>query len=359
MHRIGHVGGGEVQLQGQPAEVRVAILHHSLLVQQLPHNCAVVPAPQGPHQIALTALPGHKLAYASQGQLAVIQGDEIAIVKHTFVAQLAPLRVYETAAYAHPRPSAVCRLARLQPFISRGGFPSPFNPSAAAQRTIQAAGEGYREAYHVGPFTLQMPPQQGAHQLVHRCRLCVQRLVQLVEGRGICRQLLGIIHQAEMPVHSLAQGLRHLLQEERSHIASPIRDARRAESPFHVLLASLSATSGQQTAVHNAPSQRIVLPAQEAHHRLHHLGGLQQLSRCASAAVIRSPPCRALEPVSTHHPVHQLYAQVRLCHVVAAPLQIALQHRRGGIRRVQLRERRDNQQELHFAKSQSIINHQP
>ena len=152
--------------------------------------------------------------------------------------------------------------------------------------------------------------------------------------------MLGIVDQAEMLVHLLADAVGHILHKQRGQIPRPVSHTRSAKSPLQILHTLEPRPLRQQGTVRNAPGNSGILAPQKTHHRLHHRSRRQH--------IVAMPPAGSpAQPVGSKHPVHQFDAQIGLNSLIALRLQIALQHSRCGIRRVQLGKGRCDKQKFH------------
>ena len=172
--------------------------------------------------------------------------------------------------------------------------------------------------------------KQLEHDPVDYRRLLLKFGIKRVEGRGVVAEVFGVAHEVEMAVNLLADVVGDVFDEQCCKVLRFVDGAAHAERPLQVAERLKPRSLGQQRAVGDARTQGVVLSAEETFYRL-------------------DQPCLALQPygaqeVGTQHPVDRLDAEVDLRGQMAESVEAPLHVCRGGVGRVELRERRGDEQ---------------
>lgn len=147
VHGVGHLGQRDVLLQGQPVEIGGGELGiGDVLIGVVEREVSSI---ESADKAVCGEAAFEELGEAQQGQLAVVEGDIVAIVEDAFVREVAPLRVGEAPAEDDSHLGTVL-----------------LEPAAAAQGAIETAREGYGKAHGVGLLLLDMLLQEAEHLVV-------------------------------------------------------------------------------------------------------------------------------------------------------------------------------------------------
>ena len=296
-------------------------------------------AVEGALEVADVAHALEVLDDVEQRALAVVEREVVDVVEEARLARVAHRGVEEAAAGHH-----------------HGVLVPLLHPLADAQRPVEVAREGHREAHQVRPVRLEVLVDRLEEQLVEHVGRALQLPPHALEGGAEVHELVvEAVHQRDLEEGE--DGLAHeggdvVEVERRDVLAAVVQGQRVAGAVVPVVaLGGLEVLAArQEVLVDQAIGERGVAPLQEADHRLD--GGDVAVPQVVHAARLG----RELAPHGHRggeHPLEaatgkeleqRLQAEVGLIHLTAAPAQIARQVGGPWIGIVGCGKRRDHQQ---------------
>ncbi|MFO0632956.1 MAG: hypothetical protein U0168_08915 [Nannocystaceae bacterium] len=275
--------------------------------------------------------------------LAVVERDEVDQIEQRRLGQRAQLGVDVAAAQRDHRP----RRRRAQ-------------ASGQPQRAQQVAGKRHRQAHELG---LVLLPQRVGELVDHGVDdrgWSLERGVDRRKARRRRGQAFAVARQLEVRVDAVADRIGDVVDEQAREVLGAIEHAQLSERPRQRVVVVVvvgqgrEATAlGQQLAADDAQREAGIAALQQRHHRLDQRDdagtvALQVRDRGAVAAPWQRRE-HALQARATEQPQEQRQAHVVLHHLgplgPQVPTQAAGQVRRRGIRRVDLRHRRREQED--------------
>jgi hypothetical protein len=200
-------------------------------------------------------------------------------------------------------------------------------------------------------------PRPSRHDLVEQSRdetrRRLQRLGEGIERRGRRRDVLAVAAQSPERIDGRRDEIGEVVQIETGQVASPVGGAERPERPAIVLARGQTRPLGQEPSGRDPRCQRRVAPLQKADHRIDRVQigvGLEQdrldrLGPCAGPRPDRLE--NAIQTRAREDGERGFDAEVRLLGVVPPRPKKAGEVRRGRIRRVELGQRRREEQNPH------------
>ena len=229
-----------------------------------------------------------------------------------------------------------------------------------AKGAIHRAGERHRQQHDRRRVSRHGLQRQRVQRVVHQRVRRRQRRGQRREAGLAGGQLFAVAHELEARVHRVAQHVGDVVQEQRGDMPRAVVRAQCAEGPGQgvgTVLADIGVQRrearpfGQEAAAGDAVHQRRIAPLQEGQRRFDAaqvvvetlLEGVDV--RRARRHRQRGDGLAQCEQAFARQQLqHQRQRQVLLHRVHAARAQEAGEVRRGRVRRVQLRHRRDDRQ---------------
>ena len=215
VHRVEHVEYRQVAVEGQAvpggrADLgegdvglgEVEIAHLALLAQI------------GAHQARLATLAGQVFEQRQQRALAVVQRDEVEMVEHAGLGELAEFGVHEAAA-EHRDDGRVVGLDGL----------------GDAEGRIHRARKRHRQQHHLGRVAGEGVEGEALQRLVHQRGRRGQRPGQGLEAGLGHRQRFCVAHELEALVGGFAQHVSEVVEVERGQVAGLVLHPQRAEGP--------------------------------------------------------------------------------------------------------------------------------
>ena len=278
-----------------------------------------------------------------QRPFAGIQRHDVDEVEQTRLGEFTQLGVDETAAERDDH----LRMPRLHRL-------------GDAQRRIHRPRERHRQQEQRGAMPIDGRECERGQAFVHQVGRGSERFGQRIETGLAGRQLLGVAHELEPAVDSIAQHVGEVVEVERREMARAILQAERAERPgervaavvvdIHVERAE-ARTLGEPVPADDAVRERRVVSLQEADRGADRrvvtleLGEEMRHGRGSSCFGQRlGTGAHLLEPRRREQVEHKRERQVFLHRRDAARPQEAGQVGRRRVRRVELRHRRDDGQ---------------
>lgn len=215
--------------------------------------------------------------------------------------------------------------------------------------------------------------RQLAERPVDEARRSVQGFVERIKGWLARGERCRVAHEFKFWVHAVTDRIGKVIEIERGQVARAILNAERTERPLKrvgalasrldILAEGRKARSlGQEGSRGDAMRECRVPATQESHHRPdrvpHARELLGEVSGCRRQAVrwqLADRFCHRLETRDGEEPPGEGNRQVGLGGLEAARSQKAGQIGRGGIRRVELRHRRDDGKDARFAHNHEYI----
>ncbi len=231
---------------------------------------------------------------------------------------------------------------------AEGARPFPGQPLADAERADEHAGERAGEADEIDVGRDGVPGRLD-HHLLDDVGRAGQLGGQRVEAHRVLAQLLGVLEELEVRGDGLAEERREILHREGDQLARVVDLAPLAVPVVarHRTLEPEARPLGDVVAAGDPMGERGVASLQERHRLLDDeriaLALVPHVLELAGEPTDVDGGEEALEPGAAVHPQHELEAEVDRVHAVPELAQPPGQARHRGVRRVEVRDRRNDE----------------